>query len=395
MEGDCQLKHSLPARSEQSVSSNSFRCALRALRKEVLEFRFSYPIEIDAQAGPRESLHYYLYSDRLSWSVMSMDADGIPRARRRLYGEVYKPAYVAWWGLVNLGHFLRRNNDDNREIFLRQVDWLEDHATTGPGGSIIWPNPYNSLEGKTVLVAPWVSAYDQGLVISALVRGYRITRRPGLLELLRGAHRIFEIDADQGGVRKQAPRGAIYAEIPSAPAPGILDGFLTSLLGLYDLSVETGDPAVAKLFRDGVEGLKSLLPAWDYRQKWSWYANGAYLCPPIYHILNRTLLNVVSRLASEPMLAQQAERWNPDRLSTAERCEIYLLFLLSKNWRRLRLRTWRNTPQQVRRLAHSARLGPSKTLSLQSATQTLDQVVSLPRNRDGLAPEKCILASEP
>jgi hypothetical protein len=333
---------------------NSFGLALRALRDEIFDFRFAYPLEAIPEAGPKESLHYYLYSDKLSWSVMSMDADGVPRARRRLYGEVYKAAYIAWWGLVNLGHYLQHDDQSGRENFLRQVDWLETHAVIGPDGSVVWPNHYDLLEGDTLLVAPWVSAYDQGMVISALVRGYRMTGRSRLLELLRGAHRIFEISTRDGGLREAAPEGAIYFEIPGGETPGILDGFLTSLLGLYDLSVETGDGRVERLFRDGVDGLKSFLPTWDYRQKWTWYANRAYLCPPAYHVLNRNLLGVVARLAGEPDLAAQAERWNPESLTPAGRLEIYFGFQLTKNWSRIRHRTWRQSKQRIEMLARQA-----------------------------------------
>jgi hypothetical protein len=86
----------------------SLHYALRALRTEILGFRFDYPLEIDPNAGPKESLHYYLYSEKLSWDIMRMDPAGVPRVRSRLAGVVYKPAYIAWWGLVQLGHFLPR-----------------------------------------------------------------------------------------------------------------------------------------------------------------------------------------------------------------------------------------------------------------------------------------------
>jgi hypothetical protein len=181
-------------------------------------------------------------------------------------------------------------------------------------------------------------AYDQGLVISALVRGYRITRRPRLLDLLQGATRIFELDVHDGGVREPLPPGSgvLYSELPGQSIPGILDGFMSSLLGLYDLSVETGDPAVGKLFRDGSEGLKTMLPAWDYRGRWSWYASREYLCPPAYHWLNRVLLEVLARLSSEPILAKYAEAWKTENLSPLGRAEIFLGFLITKNACRVR-----------------------------------------------------------
>jgi hypothetical protein len=80
--------------SATSDSFESLRYAVRALRSEFLQFRFDYPIEIDPDAGPKESLHYYLYSDGLSWDIMSMDPTGVPRVRTRLAGVIYKPAYI-------------------------------------------------------------------------------------------------------------------------------------------------------------------------------------------------------------------------------------------------------------------------------------------------------------
>ena len=140
-------------------SLESLRYALRALRRECLQFRFAYPLDIDFEAGPKNSLHYYLYSEKLSWSVMSMDEQGIPRARNRLSGLIYKPAYIAWWGLVNLGHFLRHSDEPSRAAFLKQVDWLESHATVRDDGSVVWMNNYDCLQGQTFFRAPWVSAF--------------------------------------------------------------------------------------------------------------------------------------------------------------------------------------------------------------------------------------------
>src|SRR5579862_948275 len=348
---------------DQGNSFESLRYALRALRREFLQFRFSYPLDIDADAGPKSSLHYYLYSEKLSWSVMSMDPNGVPRARNRLTGIVYKPAYIAWWGLVNLGHFLRHRDEPSREAFLKQVDWLESHAVVRADGSVVWMNDYDCLQGKTFFRAPWVSAYDQGLAISALVRGYRMTGRPRLLELLRGASQIFALSVQEGGVRDSLASGCLYSELPGQSIPGIQDGFMSSLLGLYDLFVETADPAVKKLFDDGIAGLKATLPAWDYRARWSWYGSRAYLCPPSYHCLNRVLLEVLGRLTGEPILAEYAKAWDPDRLSVFSRAEIFTLFLLTKNSCRVRNRTWRYSLAKVR--ARSS--GDSKAADLRTS----------------------------
>jgi heparosan-N-sulfate-glucuronate 5-epimerase len=312
--------------------------AVRALRTETLGFRFKYPIDIDAAAGPQDSLHYYIYSDSLSWTALRLDAQGIAQCVSPTTGTVYRPAFVAWYGLINLGHYLRRQNQLNLRIFLNQVDWLERNAILREDGALVWPHTFDWKEGYTFLKAPWVSANAQGLVISALVRGWRFTRRPQLLELLKASARIFEIEVAQGGLREVVNGNLVYTELQGR---AILDHFLTALLGLYDLFAETGDDIVGKMFTQGIEGLKAMLPTWDYRHKWSWYGSHGYLCPPSYHCCNRVLLTVLARLSTEPLLADYAESWNPDNLSTAARLEVFLGFLFTKNARRFKNKTWR------------------------------------------------------
>lgn len=332
-------------------SLGALHYALRALREEILRFRFDYPLGIDSAAGPRESLHYYLYSEELSWDIMSMDTNGVPRARIRLGGLVYKPAYIAWWGLVQLGHFLRHHDEASRESFLKQVDWLESNAVVRTDGAVVWTNNFDILHGYNLLRAPWISAYDQGLAISALVRGYRLTRRPRLAELLKRATRIFALDVCEGGVREALPSGVLYSELPGQPPPGIQDGFMTALLGLYDLWVEMGDRATGELFAEGVKGLRAMLPAWDYRNVWSWYGCRDYLCPPSYHFLNSALLEILAQLTSCTVLAKYGQAWRPERFSALQKLEIYVIFLLTKNASRVRHRTWRLNRTNVQGLA--------------------------------------------
>jgi hypothetical protein len=326
------------------------RLALSALRKEIWDFEFRYPLDVDPKAGPPESLHYYLYSEKLSWSVMVSDSSGVPRVRHRLYGEAYAPGYIAWWGLVHLGHFLRHGDEASRETFLRQVDWLEKSATLRQDGAVVWSNPFHLLEGATPLCAPWLSADTQGWVISALVRAHRLTKRSRLLELLRGSSRIFELTLKDGGVRIPLTRGALYTEKPGTPVPVILDGFQTALLGLYDLAMETKDSRVEELFREGIDGLKLMLPQWNYRGKWSWYGARAYLCPPAYHKLNCLQMMTLARLTLDKTLAHCAQSWRMERLSWADRAEIYIAFLLTKNSHRIKHRTWRQNRRMVQKI---------------------------------------------
>ena len=176
----------------------------------------------------------------------------------------------------------------------------------------------------------------QGLVISSLVRAHRITGDSRLLDLCLNATRVFETDIEHGGVRTTEGDGVQYEEYPGFPLPRVLDGFLFSLLGLYDLWVETSAPHVFQLFTAGIAGLRRALPFWDYKGKWSWYGCHGYLCPPQYNKLNGALLATLARLSDEPLLAEYAAAWAPTSLSLLGRAEVFVVFQYTKNRSRLR-----------------------------------------------------------
>lgn len=309
--------------------------AAMALRRELLGFRFDYPVDLVRAAGPKGSLHYHVYSDRLFFDAMESDDSGIPLQRSRHF-QTYNPAYIAWYGLMSLERWLRGEDPGGRQTFLQQVEWLTTHAVERADASLVWPFTVDWEEGACRLKAPWVSAMLQGLVISALVRGYRITGEQRLLDQCRRACAVFEVDVEDGGVRTIERGGVIYEEYPGIPLPRVLDGYLFSLLGLYDLFAETNDPHVFQLFADGIGGLKDGLPSWDYREKWSWYGSHAYLCPPHYNKLNCALLASLASLSGEQTLLRYAEAWTPNRLTALGRAEVYLIFQVTKNLSRLR-----------------------------------------------------------
>lgn len=309
--------------------------AMIALRRELLEFRFDYPIHAIPEAGPRGSLHYYIYSDRLFFDAMQRDADGIPVQRARAL-HTYNPAYVAWYALTNLERWLRGEDPAGRDVFLRQVAWLSKHAVERHDGAVVWPLTFDWQEGACFLKAPWISSMVQGLVLSSLVRAHRITGEPRLLDLCKRATRVFTTDIANGGVRAGEGDGVTYEEYPGFPLPRVLDGFLFSLLGLYDLWAETANARVFELFRAGVHGLRGALPFWDYRGKWSWYGSHGYLCPPHYNKLNSVLLGTLARLSGEGTLQEYAAAWAPTNLSALDRAHVFVVFQYTKNRSRLR-----------------------------------------------------------
>ena len=311
--------------------------AARALQRESLGFRFYYPVEEVKEAGPVDSLHYYVWSDSLFLDNMDFDSAGIPRKSYRRQGLQYNPLFIAWWGLHNLERYLREGDKTNLEKSLAQVRWLKTNAVCRADGAVVWPCYFAWREGHCVLESGWISAMYQSVVISLLVRGYRVTGDNDLLDLCVKGTRVFHQSVQEGGVRTIERGHILYEEYPAFPLPRVLDGLIFSLLGLYDLAVQTQDPVVETLLKQGVEGLKASIGMWDYRGRWSWYGTHGYLCPPHYHTLNYLLLGILGRLTGDATLINYAARWNVRNLSLLSKAEVYVLFLLSKNMARLRL----------------------------------------------------------
>lgn len=316
----------------------TIRWGVRALQTEICQFSFAYPLELDLAAGPRNSLHYYVYSESLAWDALRLDDAGIAMCSYPTTGPVYRPGFVAWYGLNNLGYFLRHQDDSALQIFLRQVDWLTRNVVSGQDGAIVWAHHFDCKDGSTLLKAPWLSANAQGLAISALVRAWRITRKPQLIELLDRSWRVFEIPVPRGGLQDVVAGQVLFTELRGR---AILDHVLNALLGLYDLHVENGDRMVGELFEKGVQGLKRVLHTWDYRNKWSWYGAKGYLSPPAYHCANRQLLKALGRVSNEHRFIEYADRWDPERLSAASRLRLFAAFIYTKNRSRLYHRTWK------------------------------------------------------
>jgi hypothetical protein len=309
---------------------------LTAAWNELVRFRVDFPIHIVDDAGQPGSHRYYLYSETLFRDCLSEDENGVVVRAYRAQGRQYNPVFIAWWALMSLERYCRDANPDHLKSFHDQVRWLKANAVARSDGTTVWHYGFEWLEGRCRLKTPWISAMSQGLGMSVLVRAFRLTRDNSLLSLCEQSARVFERSVENGGVRTREGSHVLYEEYPGYPLARVLDGFLFSLLGLYDLAQELQSSGIRKLFEDGVDGLKFKLADWDYRGKWSWYGTHGYLCPPHYHRLNGALLQILGRLTGDPLVLRYAEQWYRRPLSYLDKAEIFTLFAVTKNLARLR-----------------------------------------------------------
>lgn len=150
--------------------------------------------------------------------------------------------------------------------FYDAAEWFVRNQNEKTGG---WPNPVKrKLSEFAELKQGWYSAMGQGHAISLLARAYYHSN--GDVRYLRAAMnglKPFRVPSKQGGVLARfMGKFEWYEEYPTTPASFVLNGFIYSLLGLYDLNA-TAPRSLSHeagiLFDQGMLSLKKMLSLFD------------------------------------------------------------------------------------------------------------------------------------
>jgi hypothetical protein len=145
------------------------------------------------------------------------------------------------------------------------------------GGGLTWEYYFKFDGGRP----PWTSAMSQGTALEALTRASQALQKRGsglqpvdYLGIARKALSIFT-RRPPVGVKVPAPHGNRYLQysFASAPPQNVINGFLQSLIGLYDYAQASGDPTAQALFAAGDAEAQAELPSFD-TGAWSLYQPG-------------------------------------------------------------------------------------------------------------------------
>uniref|UniRef100_A0A915P0F5 Heparosan-N-sulfate-glucuronate 5-epimerase n=1 Tax=Meloidogyne floridensis TaxID=298350 RepID=A0A915P0F5_9BILA len=171
---------------------------------------------------------------------------------------------------------IRQKNFAHKEIFLRVAEWLLKNQDDRGG----WPIPVERIfnkdeeENKLFLSAGWYSAMAQGHALSFLARAFNATGDERFLLAGERACDLFELPTSKGGIKNQLFGYDWYEEYPTLPSGTfVLNGFIYALVGLNDFSSfynenkNSSNFSSKKLFFNGLNSLRSLLPLFDTGQR--------------------------------------------------------------------------------------------------------------------------------
>lgn len=253
---------------------------------------------------------YYLDMSPKAVYPGKLDEDGVPLLL--VDGRSHHfPVTIAQYGLGNHDTYCATGKSRHLNNFFEVADWLTRNHTI-LHSSCVW---YSYFEKRLYSVkAPWPSALSQGQGISVLVRAYVRRGEQRYLDTALKAAKLFEIPVGRGGIRTLVNRKHVfYEEFPSEVPSLVLNGFIFSLWGLYDLYLITREKAISRLYEEGLETLIATLPRYDLLG-WSRYDLYGSRTPGIssifYHRLHVEQLKVMALLTGNRVFKKYLAVWS-------------------------------------------------------------------------------------
>lgn len=173
--------------------------------------------------------------------------------------------WLGTFGSLNALAKGRRNDAKTDELLSEALDLASARA-----GGLAWEYLF-PFDGQR---PPWVSSLAQGTGLQAMSRAaVRLGRQATVFPLLHRGLTIFDA-SPPAGVRVPDGAGAHYLQYSGLPDLKILNGFIQSLVGLYDYAQFTGDADAGALFQAGDLAARAEVPAYD-TGAWSLYSRGS------------------------------------------------------------------------------------------------------------------------
>lgn len=220
----------------------------------------------------------------------------------------YYPIFIARFCLGNLEMYLETKNNNYKDCFFKQSDWLLKNIVI-KNGFAVWEH-YYKVPFYNFNKIPWVHGLGQGLGMTALLKAYQLTEDKKYLNLSKKVLNSFEVDIADGGVRYiDEYRNVWYEEYAILPPPHVLNGLITILFGINEFYRITKLNNALILWRNGLKTLKKNLNKYDMGY-WSFYnLLQKYPAPVKYHSMHIKQLRTLYDITHEEQFIAYSKKW--------------------------------------------------------------------------------------
>lgn len=213
--------------------------------------------------------------------------------------------------------FLESGDDALRAGFLDSVGALVAagrRAVIDGRDCHVVPN-CDHVDGYGLHATPWLNAMVQAWLGTLCIRAHQLVGDERYLETAILALGPLHVPVERGGVRDVLGDGHVFYEKYAFPGRTrhVLNGFMSALMGVWDVARATGDPGAHRLFADGAASLcDPVLAAYDIGYTSLYDQSADRRATPacaFYTWVHARQLIVLSRITGRRSLAEWAERW--------------------------------------------------------------------------------------
>lgn len=248
------------------------------------------------------------------WDRVTFDEQGIPLVQYH-DGLKYVPTTAFHWGLVSFSKWIATGNQSNFDDAMEVAIWaVENQSETGGWGWFFNHSFHGGVLGD--MYSGWYGGMTQGLGMSFMTRMYAETGNQSFKDAALNATELLTIPVDQGGVLRTYNGHPWYEEYPTPDAGSfVLNGYIYSLIGLYDLWTVFNSTEAGELYQNGTASLYSMIGLFDLGCASSYdlvHHSVPGTAPNIaregYHSLHITLLSVMNVFENGGFQAVE-DRW--------------------------------------------------------------------------------------
>lgn len=305
-------KHSLTQEQKKLGLSNAFQ-----YRKEGLDANH----RSQTYSSTGDYLNYGKTVFHRPSKTLQLDDQGVPMVFQG--GKFnYSAGTVAIAALAEHGRSL--DSKDSKQFFILANKLL---SLMSEDGALRYAYPYRHYTSTQAMAAGWTSGMDQGMAMSVFARAFAIDKDKKWLEAGNKALKFLQTPYPNGPMSTLKDLDAslsnrvFFLEYPVEPNVFTLNGYMFTLIGLYDWATEANSSDARKIFNDGIETLNKLLPYYDlgtfsaYDLSYITHSRLPYLQPraphiaPRYHAIHIAQLRALNSVTSDQLLKETAEKW--------------------------------------------------------------------------------------
>lgn len=249
-----------------------------------------------------------------------IDGNGIPKVLRN--GEyVYNIVVICQYAFVLYGQYLRGLK--SKDEFLKLADDICEFQAENGGYYYYYNFPYY-LQPDFFTDEGWTGAMQHGHVLSVMARAYSLSKNEKYVICADKVVEFLRRDISDGGVKGHLEtlqiniEGLFFEEYPVEPESFTLNGYIFTLLGLYDWGKSTeyaSSNEAMKNFKLGVESLERVLPLYDFDGA-SCYDLGHITYNkkklhyfPDYHAIHIAQCYILYGITGKTIFKDYAEKW--------------------------------------------------------------------------------------